>query len=252
MRGLADVLLTEKLAAPRALSVIEGALYGPPLPGSRRAWLAWLEAPSDAGVLDAVIARAKGDGATSLTYGGPPGNYLVSGLDARDRGSLEWLTERGFREHGRHFDLVCEPGDGSDARAKFERATEAPFAWIAENFATAWAMEATRAASHDGLFLARDEGGSLVGFAAHSGNRAAEGTFGPIGVLGSARGTGVGSLLARAAFDDLADRGFRSVTVPWVEARTVAFYERLVQVRERIERVELRLDLGGAHPVRGL
>ena len=251
MRDVADILLAEKLAPPRALTRLDGALYGPPLTGSRRAWLAWLEAPYHARALDAVIARARDDGATSLTYGGPPGNYLVSGLDARDTDALVWLTEHGFREHGRHFDLVCEPGEKTDARERVERATSAPFEWIAANFATSWAMEAARAWSHDGLFLARTQDGSLAGFAAHSGNRAAEGTFGPIGVLGSARGTGVGSLLARAVFDDLADRGFRSVTVPWVEARTVAFYEKLVRVRERIERIELGLDLNVHHPARG-
>ncbi len=251
MRGLTDALLTEKLAPPRALSRVEGALYGAPLAGSRRAWLAWLDAPCDARALDAVTARARGDGATSLTYGGPPGNYLVSGLDARDADSLTWLTERGFREHGRHFDLVCEVRVESSARESLERAADAPFEWIASNFATAWAMEATRAASHGGLFLARAEDGSPVGFGAHSGNRAMDGTFGPIGVLESARGTGLGRMLARAVFDDLAERGFRSVTVPWVEARTVAFYERLVRVRERVERVELRLDLGRDRPARG-
>jgi predicted N-acetyltransferase YhbS len=61
------------------------------------------------------------------------------------------------------------------------------------------------------------------------------GTFGPVGVASESRKAGLGAALTRAALDDLAARGHRTATIPWVDPGRVAFYRGLVtdlRVRE--------------------
>lgn len=248
--GLSEAALREKLSAPRPLLLVEGALYGPPLAGSTRAWLAW---PADAGcarALDAVIARAARDGAATLTAGGPPGNYLVSGVARDDDDARRFFEARGFVASGAHEDLTVAT-EGHAADPAVQRADDdATVAWIAARFSSTWAMEATRARAHRGLFVMR-EGGRPVGFAAHSGNRAWEGTFGPVGVVDEARGAGAGRRLARTVLADLAARGFAEATVPWVEPGTTRFYRSFCAVRASAGRVQYRLDLGAWAPRRG-
>jgi GNAT superfamily N-acetyltransferase len=231
--------LREKRSPPRALEPIAGALYARPLEGASSAWLAWL--PDDAAVaLDAVIERAHRDGARTLTVGGPPGNYLASGVDPEAIDLCEMLAAKGFRETGRHLDLtVSTAGHGVDARV--ERAVDGEsLGWIASSFARAWAMEAERALAHGGLYVVRD-GASWAGFACHSGNRAWEATFGPIGVMGAHRGGGLGRRLASAALAGLAARGFEEARVPWVDVDTARFYESFCAVRDRVWRAEYRM-----------
>lgn len=240
MGPLSPEALREKLSEPRALQHCEGALYAPPLAGSTLAWLAW--AADDLAAVDAVIDRARRDGARSLQVGGPPGNYLVSGVDARDAHLCNALESKGFRAVGEHFDLVVATA-GQRAHDDVAREdSDAALAWIAATFARAWAFEAERARAHGGLFVTRREG-ALAGFACHSGNRAWESTFGPIGVAERARGGGAGRRLAATVLADLAARGFDEATVPWVDAATVRFYETFCSVRSRVARVAYRWTL---------
>ncbi len=232
--------LREKLSPPRPLSLVAGALYAAPLASSSTAWLAWLPDGASA-ALDAVIERARADGARRLAAGGPPGNYLATGVDPADGGLIELLCSKGFHEAGRHLDLAVSTA-GHSMGGCVERADDEALAWVASTFAEAWAMEARRALAHAGLFVVRDREG-LAGFACHSGNRAWEATFGPVGVAPRARGSGLGRALASAALADLAARGFEVATVPWVDVATARFYESFCAVRSREERVELRARL---------
>jgi GNAT superfamily N-acetyltransferase len=238
--GLIDAeALAEKLAGPRALTAVGGSLFAEPASGSTTAWLAWWS--GDAGELAEVVARARSCGAARLVAGGPPGNYVESGVDADDAGRVAALGGAGFARTGEHLDLRVR----TDVRAvgaagvRVARCDDDHGALIGAAFGAAWAWEASRARGHGGLFVARDDGGAWIGFGAHSGNLAHRGTFGPIGVLPAARGRGVGAALATAVFADLHARGFDEATVPWVADETAAFYGALVTVTARTRRLVL-------------
>lgn len=233
--------LAEKLRPPRALTLVDGALMAGPAEGSRTAWLAWWDGGSAS--LEVVIERARALGATRLTAGGPPGNYIDSGVDARDVGRFE---AAGFTARGTHLDLRVETAVAPRSVAGVEVVRGSPevIEAVGERFGQPWAWEATRALSHGGLFAARSSDGAWLGFAAHSGNLAHRGTFGPIGVFSEARGSGLGAALATAVLADMHARGFREATVPWVATETAAFYGRLTVVVSRRERVAMARDLG--------
>ena len=238
---LAPRCLAEKLSPPRPLVRVAGALYAPPLPGKTSAWLAWPAALTRR-MLDRVEARARRDGARSLTLGGPPGNYVVTGVDpALEPEVCAFFEAHGYARAGMHLDLVVRTRKHTIDPAVERCATgDEALPWIAEHFTAAWAMEAERALASQGLFVLRGEGGALVGFAAHSGNRAWEATFGPVGVVPAARGAGAGRRLSATVLADLAARGHTKATVPWVDAATAAFYGGFCEVVRRTERVTLR------------
>ncbi|MFO0648120.1 MAG: GNAT family N-acetyltransferase [Polyangiales bacterium] len=233
--------LREKLAPPRPLERIADALYARPLAGSRIAWIAWLPDGLDR-ALDALVARAKVDGARTLAVGGPPGNYLASGVDLDDTELCKCLESRGFVASNRHLDLVVSTaGHALDARVA-RTDDDDVIARIGASFTSTWAMEAERARSHGGLFVAR-RGEDLLGFACHSGNRAWASNFGPIGVAPEARGGGLGRALASTVLCDLAARGHADALVPWVDGETARFYASFCVVLSRAWRAEYRLAL---------
>lgn len=235
-------LLAEKLAPPRALLRLPGALYAPPLEGGSVAWLAWLDTRDD-DVLRGVIARAHADRARTLGACGPPGNYIASGVDLRDTVTCAWLEARGFRVRHRHLELVVDTGGHHTCGAVIRCRDRSVLDAVARTFSCAWALEAERSLAHDGLFVARTPDNALAGIAAHSGNRAYLGTFGPIGVTATSRGTGLGRALASTALADLAARGFATATVHWIDDDARGFYHRLCRVRTEAWRAEYRLDL---------
>lgn len=252
--------LVEKRSPPRPLVALDHGLYGAPLAGGSRAWAAWLWVPPTqrgrglgVATLRAMVALAQRDGARSITAGGPPGDYALSGVDARNTRTLDWLARRGFTERDRRLDLTVatRPSPPHPAVARCDaRELAAVCGWIAAHFADAWAMEAARSAARDGLFVARD-GAALVGFAAHSGSLADRGTFGPIGVLPEGRGAGVGRALAERVFADLYARGFERAVVPWVAPATARFYRAFAEVIGEVERRSLTLDLTAPEPRTG-
>ncbi len=68
------------------------------------------------------------------------------------------------------------------------------------------------------------------------------GVFGPLGVVERARGSGLGTVLARAALYSLRERGYRRALIPIVRPDLVSFYERAADAR-LVETVDL--DRGG-------
>jgi ribosomal protein S18 acetylase RimI-like enzyme len=237
----------EKLRAPAALCAAEGYLYRPPPRLGATATLAWIFDPVPDAALRRALAHAAADGAGSLTAGGPPGNYLVSGVD---EAQLPWFAARGFAVSARHCDLVV---DAREAR-RDPRVTPAAggdaLGWIDQTFGPHWRAEATRGAARAGLRVTRDAEG-LTGFVVIGGNNADAGTFGPIGVAPRARGRGLGEALAQTALHALAAEGFAEVTVPWVDADTVRFYERVARVRRVASRARMVARLTPDEPSAG-
>jgi GNAT superfamily N-acetyltransferase len=230
----------EKLSPPRPLRALDGFLYGPPQRAGAAAFLAWIFDPDPDAALPRAVAHARHDGASALYAGGPPGNYLVSGVDAHTR---EWLLARGFEARSAHVDLCVDPrGQSLDPRVAPPDDLAAALAFVTETFGAHWGAEALRASTRDGLRVTRDDHG-LTGFVAAGGNNADAGTFGPVGVIPRARGHGLGEALTRAALHLLAAQGFDEVTIPWVDRALVPFYARVARVLREDPRAWMRRDL---------
>ncbi|MDO9018997.1 MAG: GNAT family N-acetyltransferase [Deltaproteobacteria bacterium] len=239
------VTLAEKLRPPRALTAVGASLFAAPAPGSTAAWMAWWSGAADE--LAEVTARALAAGATRLVAGGPPGNYVESGVDAADVERVAALTGHGFTVRGEHVDLQVRTDVAPRAApgVTVARCDDDVDETIRAAFGDGWAWESARAREHGGLFTARGDDGGVLGFAAHSGNLCHRGTFGPIGVLPAARGRGVGAALSRVVLADLRARGFVEATVPWVAAETVGFYGSMVTITARTRRLTLARALSG-------
>jgi ribosomal protein S18 acetylase RimI-like enzyme len=232
----------EKLSPPRPLREGDGFLYGPPLREGASAFLAWIFDPDPDAALHRTLDLARGDGASALYAGGPPGNYLVSGADAPAR---QWLLARGFDERSTHLDLCVDPrGQALDPRVELPDDLTAALAFVTDSFGAHWGAEAQRASVTGGLRVTRDEQG-LTGFVAAGGNNADAGTFGPVGVLPRARGHGLGEALTRAALHLLAAQGFDEVTIPWVDRGLLGFYRGCAKVLREDERAWMRRALSG-------
>jgi phosphoribosylglycinamide formyltransferase-1 len=144
---------------------------------------------------------------------------------------LEVLGERGIRPVRDH------------------RTPERILGWIDAEFGGTWSSEAAAG----GIWVAEDASGP-VAFAAYDPrglpfrwlrpwhDRDSVGIFGPIGVAARARKTGLGGVLARAAFFSLRERGYRRALVPVVAPDLVPFYDRIAGARV-VESVHL--DSGG-------
>ncbi|MFO0625963.1 MAG: hypothetical protein U0325_10140 [Polyangiales bacterium] len=112
----------EKLSPPRPLREGEGFLYGPPSRAGAAAFLAWIFDPDPDAALRRAWALARADGAGALYAGGPPGNYLVDGVDA-STGSM--APRARLRRARRHVDLCVDPRR-ADPRARARRAPTTP------------------------------------------------------------------------------------------------------------------------------
>ncbi len=230
----------EKRSPPRPLREGDGFLYGPPLREGLGAFLAWIFDPDPDAALQRALDLARADGASALYAGGPPGNYLVSGVDAPTRA---WLLARGFDERSAHLDLCVDPrGQPLDPRVTPPDDLAAALAFVTESFGAHWGAEAQRASVTGGLRVTRDEQG-LTGFVAVGGNNADAGTFGPVGVLPRARGQGLGEALTRGALHLLAAQGFDEVTIPWVDRALVPFYARVAPALREDPRAWMRREL---------
>ena len=89
--------------------------------------------------------------------------------------------------------------------------------WVAENFGPGWASEASAALANRPvtLFIAQS-GNDLLGFSCY--DATARGFVGPIGVLDSARGKGIGAALLLACLHDMRTMGYGYAIAGYVGA----------------------------------
>jgi GNAT superfamily N-acetyltransferase len=87
--------------------------------------------------------------------------------------------------------------------------------WIADHFTLGWSSEASAALSNRPitLFIAQ-QGNDLQGFCCY--DATARGFVGPIGVLDSARGKGIGAALLLACLHDMRTMGYGYAIAGWV------------------------------------
>ena len=90
-------------------------------------------------------------------------------------------------------------------------------AWVAETFSPGWASEAAAALANrpTTLFIAQS-GNDLLGFSCY--DATARGFVGPIGVLDSARGKGIGAALLLACLHDMRTMGYGYAIAGYVGA----------------------------------
>ena len=86
--------------------------------------------------------------------------------------------------------------------------------WVRENFDDGWAteMEVSFSRSPTSSYIAQ-HGRSMIGFACY--DTAALGLFGPMGVLESYRGKGVGKALLLACLVEMKTKGYAYAAVGW-------------------------------------
>jgi mycothiol synthase len=210
-------------------------------------------------LLDAALASIAATGAPRARVLGLAGNYLAPGVDARAVDTLAWLARRGFAPRGEPVtNLLLDVRDNprvsaatADAAAARVRAAgyvvrrahrdePALLAAIAAEFGGAWPFEVGRALvaapGAPGVHVALAPDGSYAGFAAHDGNNAGLGWFGPAGTWPAHRGCGLGEALLLACLVDVAAHHPRC-EVAWIGPR--GFYDRVAGIADERQFVML-------------
>ena len=176
-----------------------------------------------------------------------PGNYLAPGIDERDAGTIGWLDRRGWQRASEpRMNVLLDVRDNprvSAARAaelvaraaakgyevRRARADEtALLDAVAAEFGGAWPFELARALafSPPGVHVALRDG-AYCGFAAHDGNNAGLGWFGPTGTWPAHRGNGLGEAVLMGCLVDVA-RDHAQCEVAWIGPRP--FYEKVAGI----------------------
>jgi GNAT superfamily N-acetyltransferase len=181
-------------------------------------------------LLDDATGWAFDNGASFVTIGAAPPWYLWPGIDLRWTAGLVLAESAGFVDRGAALNLSCSTGVripppvGVTIRRVVDDAdADAVVALCRRAFAPAWPHEARRGIEHGACHAAFDDAsGALVGFAAHSVNRA--GWFGPTGVDPERQRGGVGGPLLAACLLDLQVAGYDRCEIAWIGP--VGFYAK--------------------------
>lgn len=198
-------------------------------------------------LLAACEAAAKASGQVTLRTLDQPGNYLAPGVDERNTETITWLEKRGWVKTGEPRTNVLIDVRGNPrvtahrvealSRAVGEHGYEirrarpdetALLDAVAAEFGGAWPFELSRALAHSptGVHVALKDG-AYCAFAAHDGNNAGLGWFGPTGTWPSHRGQGLGEVLLVACLVDVAEV-HAQCEVAWIGPRP--FYDKVAGV----------------------
>jgi GNAT superfamily N-acetyltransferase len=190
-----------------------------------------------------LAARVKGFAIKLRSVGvlvSPP-NYIWPGLDPRYTAAYFFLKKHGFKHSGEKQNLVYRVPDSIKeppgtlggyyiTRAKQED-MGATINFIKQHHAGFWPVETGLAFKNDPatVFIAKDQAGIVVGFAAHS--ITFPGSFGPTGVLESLRGKGLGGALLKWCAYDMKQANIVEMIIRWVEGDTMKFYSKSIGAR---------------------
>ena len=101
--------------------------------------------------------------------------------------------------------------------------------WVREHFSTGWASECDVAFSNQPISChIATENGAILGFACY--DSTSRGMFGPIGVVESARGQGIGRNLLLSGLYSMTAAGYAYAVIGG--AGSVEFYQRIVNAIE--------------------
>ncbi len=198
-----------------------------------------------------------------------PGNYLAPGIDVRNTETIAWLEKRGWTRTGdpRTNVLLRVRGNPRVSRARADELAVAARARgyeirranideqplldaVAAEFGGAWPHELARALAYapgahagavPGVHVARKDG-AYCAFAAHDGNNAGLGWFGPTGTWPAHRGQGLGEALLVACLADVGEE-HEHCEVAWIGPRP--FYEKVAGIESERQFVVLAYATGG-------
>jgi GNAT superfamily N-acetyltransferase len=197
------------------------------------------------GVGTALLERCTTAGATRAVD--QPGNYLAPGIDERNIDAIAWLERRGWTRSGEprvnvlldvrgnprvtveRVETLSSAATAKGYEIRRARAGEtALLDAVAGEFGGAWPFELARALefSPAGVHVALRDG-AYCSFAAHDGNNAGLGWFGPTGTWPAHRGNGLGEVLLLACLVDVA-RDHAQCEVAWIGPRP--FYEKVAGI----------------------
>ena len=165
-----------------------------------------------------------------------PGNYLTPGIVTSDETTIAFFLARGYVEKARTTNLEVDLAGGGQAllpvgtgrRPRRSTHDERPrvLDFIEREFGSIWRFESSRAfdAELPTIFIA-EKNGEVTGFVVHEANNRGLGVFGPVGIMKSMRGKGVGRDLVLASLADLRRLGYARAIIPWTGA--VDYYRRI-------------------------
>jgi GNAT superfamily N-acetyltransferase len=264
----------EKLFAPGAGDLGAeplGAFVGQTLVGVACTSSTWLRllaiAPGHRGgglgdaLLHACEAQIAAHGTHARTLD-QPGNYLSPGIDVRNREFIAWLEKRGYKPITSACNLLlrvdqnplvctsrleqlrerCEQQGYTILRQPPAR-LQNDVTLVEESFSSGWAFEMRRAHTRsNGVHIAIETAtGAFAGFAAHDGNNAGRGWFGPTGTLLEHRSRGLGAALLMACLLDVRDAGHSHCQVAWIGPR--GFYDKIAGIDSERHFTVLRKEL---------
>lgn len=172
-------------------------------------------------------------GAKSMRIFESAPNYLVPGIDRRCKDAQAFATALGYERIGETHNLTVvldKPFESEPSAAPIRRATAGDhedLVSMLEAHWPAWLPEVGEAMANEpvSVYVAESDKG-IVGFAAYDANNKGTGWFGPMGVVESQRGSGLGCALLKRCLDDIRAQGHATATIPWVGP--VEFYGRCV------------------------
>ena len=207
-------------------------------------------------ILKQLEAELIGRGVTSIRFLESAPNYLTPGIDVRYSNGIEFAENLGYERVGEAHNLVVDlrervfspPTHAASSETDVRRATpddaESARDFLNENFWPGWAGEVMAALDNlpPTLYLAF-RGQKLVGFAAYDANNKNTGWFGPMGVEGSERQTGIGGVLLLRCLCDIQAQGHEMAIIPWVDA--IPFYTKTAaaKVSRRFARYEKKVTI---------
>ena len=182
-----------------------------------------------------------------------PMNYLNPGIDPRYTAAVCFAERRGFKKTGEALNMQVYPErslwdtTAEEASMKQDgiliaRAEPGDRERVMELLDREWALwkyEAGMALDQapPAMFLAW-QGDSVVAFAGYDSNNQGTGWFGPMGTDPSMQGRGLGRVLLYRCLQDMKEKGYHPVIIPWVAP--VCFYAH--HAGARIDRVFWRYE----------
>jgi GNAT superfamily N-acetyltransferase len=242
-----DIALLDRAFTPEGLVLLwRGSRligFGYAVAAGSRGWLAGLGVAEDERgqghgerLLQSCLAFLTSAGCTRVETGGHGERYLVPGADPVAYPALRrLLLATGFRSTGETSAMACALGPGhSPGQADARDAGKAADGYscrhpgngdrlellrVAAEFGPGWRglirSHLARTQDTGNLWVANSGDGSICGFAGFDLFPGCQGRFGPMGVLPTARGSGVGGQLLRLSLSSMAQRGRRSAWFLW-------------------------------------
>lgn len=182
-------------------------------------------------------------GIRKLAFGASSPRYFLPGVPGKHDSLASFLTGMGWKRGKERVSILA---DISGAHLNTEELTvqhrckrdvrflsvchgkhKGLVEFVKREFSGSWAEEVgaamASASSRSGAVYAEERNGAILGFAAFCGSN--PNWFGPMGVDGKHRGTGLGRALFYEAVTVMRDKGYNRIMIPWINGKE-QFYSR--------------------------